>query len=154
MKVLTTRFNTITWDENQCWRERNNWKGCIYPRPCKITCSISKNKPLFVIEMQNDTNTILGFGLISNKLKYEKQYKIYENENYNRYTYHSDYRIDITEIYDKHKDFIDKLSQAIFKGKGHLKRGQGLTQLPKKIDLKIKLNVAKYIKNLFKETNK
>jgi len=51
------------------------------------------------------------------------------------YTYREIKRINIEEIKDD--DIINKigkLEKRLFKGKGHLKRGQGITQLPNEIE--------------------
>lgn len=128
---MTTRFNTETWQENCRWREKNNFKGCIYNSPIRIKDNIPLNISLYVIEMNNDCNQIEGIGIIKNYIQTDKKYKIYSDSNYNRYTYHGKYRISREMIQNKKE--LEKLEQSLFKGKGHLKRGQGILNVSNNI---------------------
>ena len=85
--VACTRFNNDTYNENIRWIENNNYNGCIYNTPVRIKDDIPLLINIIVIEMNNTTNKIVGFGLIENKVIYDKYYKIYSTPNYNRYTY-------------------------------------------------------------------
>ena len=60
------RFNDATFEENKRWRATNNWKGCIYTPRKPISTKIPINSLLVVIEMNNQQNKIMGFGLIKN----------------------------------------------------------------------------------------
>ena len=60
------RFNNKTAEENKLWRISNNWKGCIYTPRKEISQKIPYNSLLAVIEMNNERNKIIGFGLIKN----------------------------------------------------------------------------------------
>ena len=100
---MTTRFNNLTWQENCRWREKNKFIGCIYNSPVYIKDNIPLQIPLFVIEMNNETNKIEGIGKIINYVHTDKKYKIYSDLNYNRYTYHGKIRIDRDMIRDKEK---------------------------------------------------
>ena len=134
---MVTRFNNSTWNENKRWREINNYDGCIYNSPVYIKEIIPLRIVLYVIEMNNDTNKILGFGKIINKVYTDRKYRVYEERNYNRFTYRGTKRIDIDNIENNEiKAKIQKLEERLFKGKGHLKRGQGITQLPKDVENK------------------
>ena len=124
---MVTRFNNTTWAENQRWRERNNHTGCIYNSPVYIKDIVPLMITIYVIEMNNDTNKIMGFGKIMNKVYTDRKYDIYEERNYNRYTYRGSKRIETIDINDLK---IEKLQQRLFTGKSHLKRGQGITQVP------------------------
>lgn len=158
-ELVLTRFNNSTWNENVRWREENNYNGCIYNSPVRISPNIPLQKTLYVIEMNNDTNEILGFGKISNHIYRDKQYRVYTDNNYNRYTYrgkkridpkdnnHYTYkgcrRIDINNI--QSFDQKENLQDRLFKNKTHLKRGQGLTRVPQDVTNKYYL----LIKSLF-----
>ena len=132
---MVTRFNNSTWNENKRWRETNNYLGCLYNSPVYIKEIIPLQIVLYVIEMNNDTNKILGFGKIINKVYTDRKYRVYEERNYNRFTYRGTKRIDIDDIENNEiKAKIEKLEERLFKGKGHLKRGQGITQLPKDVE--------------------
>ena len=46
--ILTTRFTTETYLENIKWREKNNYKGCIYNLKNRISDQNLYDKPYFV----------------------------------------------------------------------------------------------------------
>jgi hypothetical protein len=125
-KLMVTRFNNETWRENQRWREKNNFNGCIYNSPVYIKEDIPLMITIYVIEMNNDTNQIIGIGRLLNKVHTDKKYKIYEDQNYNRFTYRGKQRIDKDEI-DSIE--LEKIEKRLFKSKKHLKRGQGITRV-------------------------
>jgi len=137
--LMVTRFNNSTWEENKRWRERNEYAGCVYNSPVYIKEIVPLMITIYVIEMNNDTNKILGFGKITNKVYTDKKYNIYEERNYNRYTYRGSTRIETVD------EKIEKLQKRFFKGKSHLKRGQGITQVPSDIIV----SYFKYIEKLF-----
>lgn len=128
---MTTRFNNQTWEENCRWREKNNFKGCIYNSPVYIKDNIPLQISLYVIEMNNERNKIEGIGKINNYVHTDKKYRVYSEQNYNRYTYHGKNRITREMIRDQEK--LEKLEERLFKGKGHLKRGQGILNVPNDI---------------------
>ena len=53
--IATTRFNGETWNSNKKWREKHNWKGCIYGLSKKIPLYFGKDALIYVVEMNNDT---------------------------------------------------------------------------------------------------
>ena len=131
MNILTvTRFNNNTWDENCRWREKNVFPGCIYNSPVHIKENLPLMITIYVIEMNNDQNKIMGISQIINKVYTDRRYKIYEEGNYNRYTYRGKTRIDRTDIALENLETLEKLEKRLFKGKSHLKRGQGLSRVP------------------------
>ena len=147
--LATTRFNNKTITENKDWREKNKWTGCIYNVPKRIGESIAVQSLVFVLEMNNDTNQIQAVGLVRNTIRTEKRnkYKIYNDQNYNRYSYFSKYRIDRNDL--NNKDVISvftDIEPLIFKGKRHLKRGQGITKMPRWLD---EYNFNRRIQELF-----
>ena len=129
-EVATTRFNNETWDENTQWRTTNNWHGCVYGLQKKISDDISIDSPIFVLEMQNDKNNVVGVGLIYKKLVLSKRPKIYKDYNYNFYVYRSKYRIDRSELTDKELKIFKMCDILLFKGATHVKRGQGIIRVP------------------------
>ena len=68
--IAVTRFNNETWRENQSWRENNNFTGCIYNTPIHIKDAIPLEIILYIIEMNNQTNNIMGIGRLLNKSPY------------------------------------------------------------------------------------
>jgi hypothetical protein len=123
--IGTVRFTNKTLDENKKWREKHNWKGCIYGLSKKTKITIGRNALIYVIEMNNDTNTVEGIGLIRNYINMDYRTCIYSDKTYNRFIYNSVFRID-------KKDFIYPtsirlLEVLLFYGSGHYKRGKGIT---------------------------
>jgi hypothetical protein len=147
--LATTRFTNNTWNENKKWREKNNWKGCIYGSPLKIGEKISSESIIFVLEMNNDENKIKGIGLIKKTLFADKYYKIYSDGNYNRYVYKSLYRIDVDELDDYEKSIIDIFNILLFKGLRNVKRYQGITAIPQWIENNKHMDFIKFFRELF-----
>ena len=129
--IGTTRFTNYTYKENQDWRERFKWKGCIYGLNKKMPLTVPHLGLVFVLEMNNDQNKIMGIGLIRKRLCSDKYYKIYSDQNYNRYTYKSKYRISRESLSKREEKVIQLFDILLFTGKTHLKRGQGITTVPK-----------------------
>ena len=140
--VLLTRFTNETCAENKRYKENNNVK-CIYGS----TLPISPNLPMidyFVIEMNIDTNKIIGIGIIEKLVS--SKVKIYSNPYFNRYIYKGKHYFPIETIEDN--KIILELEKILFYGKTHLKRG-GTTLFPKKLLKKIYLE---WLINLLKES--
>lgn len=128
--ICLTRFNEFTLNENKRWRENNKHNGCIYGTPVKISDNIIPNSNVLVIEMNNSKNIIEGIGFIKNKLHYNKKlYKIYQDNNYNRFIYKSNIRIDKNDFQYLNNSLltnIEDIEEKLFKSKKHSKRGQGI----------------------------
>ena len=80
--------------------------------------------------MNNDTNKILGIGLIKNTTPEYNKYTVYENERYNLFTYQGGYRIGTDEMTEEEKYVISRLEMLCFKGKRHQKRMVGIKAFP------------------------
>ena len=115
IQIMVTRFNNNTWDENCRWRERNMFNGCIYNSPVHIKEEIPLMITIYVIEMNNDQNKIMGIGKIINKVYTNRQYKIHEDKNYNRYTYKGKERI--SREFIKQKEKLENLENQLFKSR-------------------------------------
>jgi len=151
LTVVTGRYNDKTWEASVHYRERKNLV-CIYAPPYKLSEKIDLDSPVFVVEMNNSKNEIMGIGLIKNKIVTDKVYKVQEDSNCNRYIYIGEYHMS-RELLDKYNPFlVYVLDEILFKGKTHSKRGSGLTKIPEKV-LKLEvcegLDVKKEIKNVF-----
>ena len=151
MEICVTRFNRITFEENENFRNKNNIK-CIYSCPVKISNNILPNKDLIILEMNNSTNTIEGLGLIKNKLYLKNKYKIYSDNNYNRYTYLSNFRIDKNQLKnDLGIIRLNELENLLFNSYKHCKRGQGIQIIPKHIKKNInEINYCKFLNDYIK----
>lgn len=149
--LLTSRFTDSTWNENIRYRKHNSKLGCIYCSPQQITNTIPIESVLFILEMNNDTNKILGIGMVRNHPQLNK-YQVYANGNYNRYTYVGKNRIDRSEMTDKEEEIMKFFDIICFSGNKHMKRGQGLQSFP--VDIiyrcKQKLDLVDFISEMFK----
>jgi len=155
--IALTRFSTNTWNELTIWKYKykNVNKSydkidnfCIYNTPVKIKDSVKYNIPLFVIEMHNDINQIMGIGFIYNVV-FKKKYNIYKSGNYNRFSYKGNYRIDRSLFNKREIIIIEILETLIFKGSRHSKRGQGITIIPNWILKNKYIDFINFIKEMF-----
>ena len=149
-RLFTTRFNDYTHTELLNYLERKN-KKCIYSVPIQIGTNIPYDKILFVLEMNNSSNKIMGIGMVKNH-PFTKKYHIFSNYNYNRYSYVGNYRISRDQMNERENQVISALEYFCFKGPTHLKRQQGLTKFPIVLLykwLKI-IDVMDFISNMFK----
>jgi hypothetical protein len=151
--IATTRFNKDTWIQNKRWRENNNFKGCIYGTPLMIRDNIPPDRNIFILEMHNDKNEIKAIGFIKNRIVFDKKYKIYDWGNYNRYIYKGKYRIKKNKLNNEELFTLKILEKLVFKGSRHLKRGQGITQLPEWILKNKIINFTNKLKNMFIDRN-
>jgi len=133
--ILTTRYNEKTLLANRTFLEKPGLKyKCIYSSPAEISEKIPIGSKCIVLEMNNDTNRIIGIGLIE-KTECKKKLCIQEWGYYNRVHYAGYFRIDREDlIFDslalKESQIMETLDALCFKGSGHLKRGKGLTMFP------------------------
>jgi hypothetical protein len=130
--IVSTRFTNKTWEQNREYRSKNGY-NCIYGSPQEMSPKILVDSIVFVVEMNNDKNEIEGIGLIRNRPILDKYYKIYDDCNYNRYTYKSNYRLDRETILRVNPTIVDVLDNILFKGNTHLKRGSGFTSISEKL---------------------
>lgn len=148
--IGTTRFTNDTWRENEAWRKKHAWKGCMYGLNKKIPQCVPHLALVYVIEMNNDENKIMGIGLVRNFINLNtKSCVYYKDTNYNRYIYNSDYRKNRSQI--EHKKMLEALELLLFKGSGHYKRGQGITTIGwhKFKDSKTKRIIKGFFESLF-----
>ena len=127
--IGVVHFNNETFQENESWREANNYKGCVYGLDKRIE-NIPYEESIIIIEMNNETDEITGIGQIHNILKEENRSRIYRNENYNRIVYKGKKRISREELLIRNKDMIEYLERILFKGSRHFKRGAGVIKIP------------------------
>lgn len=126
--ITATRFNNETWEQNKRYREKYNFKGCIYGVPKLMPQSILKESKIYVFEMNNSKPCkIMGLGILYNKIRIDKKYIIYNDMNYNRYTYIGKHRIDREKLNKNELEKMEKVENIVFKGKGHIKRGFGIS---------------------------
>jgi hypothetical protein len=158
--IVSTRFNTETWQENVDYRNNHNKTGCSYGAPYTMSPKIPLESIVFVLEMNNSKNKIEGIGLLKNKAVFESIASVHSERNYNRCSYHGKYRVsrdDIERINPKLNKILDHI---LFKEKTHLKRGIGFTSVPEKLlnhsvceGLNIKGEIRQLFIDLFKPAN-
>jgi hypothetical protein len=128
--IATTRFNDETYQQNKIYKTKIKHSGTIYGIPRKIKDKIPLGSCIYVIEMNNSKNKIEGIGLIKNEQVLDKNYRLYEERDYNRYIYKGSKHISIEEIKDVYfNKVIEVLEYCCFKGNRHYKRGQGITEI-------------------------
>jgi len=148
--VMTSRFNTITKNQNEIYRN-THWKsGCIYCTPVLINHNIPQGAKIIVLEMDNDKNEIFAIGLLTNK-PFTSKFSVYNDNNYNRFNYVGKYRIQREECTEKECETLKILDLLCFKGNQHMKRGHGITAFPAKVLWKLtpQLNITEFLENLF-----
>lgn len=151
--IVATRFNNETWRENEEYRIKHKYNGCIYGSPKEMPDKIEYNSTVCVIEMNNTENKIQGIGIVKNTPVTTKYFKIYNDANYNRYVYISDFRLDREILLHYDKDLVYILETMLFKGKTHLKRGYAFTTITEKVlgyNICKNINIKKEIQNIFK----
>jgi len=149
--ILTSRFTNQTSMENMKYREKYKNIGCIYCTPDPISNEIPLNTLMYVLEMNNDTNQIIGIGSIKNKSA-SKQYYVYDNDNYNRYCYIGSHRIDRSEMTEEEDRIMKVFDILCFYGNKHMKRAQGLKAFPFEMlyNMSQKLDLVNFINDMFK----
>ena len=135
-KIGTVRFTDETYNNNLAWKRRKGWEGSCYGFDKPMPSSINIGETVYIIEMNNTQNKIMGIGFIKNIYLAKNRTRIYENQSYNRYVFKSDKHISIDEILkkgNKNATIIEFLENILFYGGGergkHFKRGSGCTVL-------------------------
>jgi len=131
--LASTRFTNETYAQNTLYRETHSLREYIYCQRKRIKSSIPLNSLLYIVEMNNSTNQILGIGLIKNFIVTDKFYKVYSSTDFNLYTYKTIYRLDRDELVGFDADLVCALETICFKGKSHLKRIPGISIIPDKL---------------------
>jgi hypothetical protein len=149
--ILTSRFNTKTWNENRNFIEKTAKLECIYCAPGPVNSCIPIEAKLFVLEMNNDINRIMGIGLVINHPRIQK-YDVYETGNYNRYSFVGKYRIDRIEMNEEEERIMKLFDILCFTGNTHMKRGDGLKMFPIKMlyNISFKFDLVNFIVEMFR----
>lgn len=150
--LATTRFTNSTWEENCRFREKNPNVKCAYSSPVPMSRRIPPESLVFILEMNNETNRIMGIGLVKNRPIFEK-YAIYQVSNYNRFFYFGKWRIGVEDM-NIHEQEIMKLYEAMcFYGKRHMKRGHGIMSFPLSLmyECSSDIDLIGYIRDMFKK---
>lgn len=145
--LVTARYNNQTYKELQDYKTKRKIKGCLFNVPREMPDSIVGNGKVFVFEMNNDLNKIMGIGYLLNHVRYDKYYKVHSDMNYNRCSYIGKYYVSREKIveYQDNKETLELIENMVFRGKDHIKRGQGFISIPQK---KLKHNKKEILKML------
>lgn len=128
--IVTTRFNVATFNENKTYRQSMTPpQACIYSSSHPVAVDIPADKEIIVLEMNNETNTIMGIGRIFNVPIYNK-YKVHNDNKYNVFSYIGTSRIDRNEMSEMEEDIMKVFDILCFKGKRNLKRLKGIKRFP------------------------
>jgi hypothetical protein len=135
--LATTRFNHVTWKENQDFLQTSIADGtlsakiqCLYPCSVAIGETVPMSANIFVLEMNNDTNQLMGIGLIKNTIPAFHKYTVYSDDKYNTYVYQGAYHIPREDLGEDELKILRVLEHCCFKGKRHQKRMQGIKVFP------------------------
>jgi aconitase A len=106
---------------------------------------------LFVLEMNNTTNKIVGVGMVKNQAICNK-YKVYYNISYNRYVYLGRKRISREDMTEEEEEIMKVFDTMCFKGASNMKRGQGLTTFPVELLYKVSKikDLVDFVTHMFK----
>lgn len=150
--LLTTRFNNTTLLEYRNYCNKKNFTGCFYNTSTLVCTRIPLNMNLYILEMNNDTNRIIAIGLATNDPIYKK-YRVYNDKNYNIYSYIGKYRIERESMTEDEELIMKIFDNLCFKGQNHLKRGQGITSFPSKILYRCReiIDLVKCVVDMFKK---
>ena len=152
--LATTRFNEMTWKENSDMRAKNATIKCIYGTPCQISTKIAIDTNVFVLEMNNDQDKIMGIGLIKNH-PIAGKYTVYSRGNYNRYVYAGKMRIDREDMNPEEREILKLMEAMCFRGINHCKRGQGIQAFSMKLQHRCHvlggIQLTNYVCEMFKK---
>jgi len=150
--ITTTRFNSQTWKENREYMAKNTKFGCIYGVTEPNRQSIPTESYLFVLEMNNDSNRIMGIGLVRNNPLYNR-HMVYSEAKYNQFAYVGKYRIDRSEMDEMEERIMKVFDILCFKGARHLKRLTGVKAFPLDILYKCSrlIDLIDFISTMFKK---
>ena len=131
--IGSVRFNNKTYLENIKWKQRKQHQGCAYGLDKPLCKNIPSKKYIYIIEMNNDINKIMGIGKIKNQVVYSNRSRMYKEDRLNKYIYKSSSfisRNDIIKSKEKAKIVLRFLENILFYGYKHFKRGQGCVIIP------------------------
>ena len=156
--ILSTRFTSNTYLELYRYKNQKGIENqSLYGVKSTIGQNVDIHKYLFILEMNNTINKIVGIGMIKNFKSKNQDIQIYNDTSLNNHIYMSSFHIQlidpirinnysksslnknkVPDIYCENipSEFIDLMEDEIipncFFGKGHIKRGGGFTRYPLK----------------------
>jgi hypothetical protein len=150
--LMTTRFTNQTWEENRKYCKKMN-KECIYATSEPVSQGIISNNIMMILEMNNDTNRIIGIGLLKNKPYYE-QHSIHQDTQYNKFSYIGNMRISRESMTPDEERMMKVFDHLCFKGCDHQKRLKGIKSFPHNklynIYQEMNIDLVAFISQMFK----
>lgn len=149
--LMTSRFNNKSFREMREYCCDSKSAKVVYGSPKEISMYVPRDTIMFILEMNNDENRIMGVGLVKNN-PYPNKHVIYEDGNWNRYNFVGKYRIDRNELKEDEEWIFKALDIICFTGCRHQKRNQGITIFPPDMleRCKKRLDLVIFIANMFK----
>jgi ribosomal protein S13 len=160
-QIMTTRFSNDTKSENDTYINNlnNSEIKCIYSS-CLLVDSVAVQSRdiMFVLEMNNDTNKIMGIGMVRNCIPTTCYiHKIYKTEKHNMFSYSGKHHIKRDDMSHWEESIMSVLDILCFKGSRHQKRCTGITMFPVCMLQKCKskgiygmdLDITHFIGNMF-----
>jgi hypothetical protein len=130
--VMVTHFDHTTWAEFERQFAEGYGRVQYYNSPSLITRTrvpSTDNVVIYVLEMRNDINRLMGVGMILNT-PVPSPPRVYRNNRYNRVGYRILERVSLPSLCpDLNPSFIESLERTLFHGKSHCKRGKGIHQV-------------------------
>jgi hypothetical protein len=140
VEIMTIRYTNEMANYYFSFLEKNKNKlQCAYGSISPISSEISEGRKIYVLEMNNDQNKIMGIGRIcmisaEKAKKYHAKYYIYPKmsmlEKHNRYLYFGTRRIMREHMNEVEENIMKILDIFCFRGNGSVKRGIGITHFP------------------------
>lgn len=149
--LMTSRFNNKSFSEMREYCRDSKSARVVYGSPKEISMYVPREAIMFILEMNNDTNRIMGVGLVKNN-PYPNKHLIYEDGNWNRHNFVGKYRIDRDELTEDEEWIFKALDIICFTGCRHQKRNQGITIFPPDMieRCKKRLDLVMFVANMFK----
>lgn len=149
--LMTSRFNNKSFSEMREYCRDSKSAKVVYGTPKEITMYVPRNAIMFILEMNNDENRIMGVGLVKNN-PYPNKHVIYEDGNWNRYNFMGKHRIDRDELTEDEEWIFKALDIICFTGCRHQKRNQGITIFPPDMieRCKKRMDLVQFVANMFK----
>ncbi len=126
VNVLLHKHSNDTYTALNDWRNKKNLSGTTYNLNSKLDKSLPEKTPLYIIDINNDTNRIEGIGVLYKcKIKKLYKYNIYSHRERNRYSYKTPFymkRDALIQLNNKSKLCIEFLEYILFFGKKNYKR--------------------------------
>lgn len=130
--VACTRFTSETYNENQKYRQKHNIP-VIYGSSLRIRNIYEIGSYMCVFEMNINTNTIEGMGVIKNREMLDRSHRIYSISDFNRYIYSGNKWISREQLNAFNPLIVEVFENVLFKKKSHLKCRIGITVVTDKL---------------------